>query len=308
MKPIRIVTVVAVTLSLAACPVGLHATETQLPLQSGDYLVTQASPEARHSEHNPTAQSFIFHVTGSGGIQTIARPPAIAAPRGIRALGQGQFVFADVGAIRVMASDGTVRTLYKGAPLILPRDVALDHDGGYVIADFFAKSIFKLTGAGKVATLHRGPPLRFPHGIDVDKEGNYVVADASGSLFRLTPQGAVAVVATGPPLVNVTDVKVDSDGNYIVTDIGFVIDDAGKVDLARSRNPAKLLKISPSGEVSVIARKPRAHFRAVALLPDGSYIVVDMMNAVYRITPDGSINVIYEGPPLRQPGGVAIVP
>ncbi len=50
------------------------------------------------------------------------------------------------------------------------------------------------------------------------------------------------------------------------------------------------------------------HLRAVALHPDRSYIVVDINNALYRITPDGTIKVIYEGDPLFQPAGVAIVP
>ncbi|HKX18372.1 MAG TPA: hypothetical protein VJT33_10225 [bacterium] len=58
----------------------------------------------------------------------------------------------------------------------------------------------------------------------------------------------------------------------------------------------------------MIAQQPGARFRAVALHPDGGYVVVGLNSAVYRITPDGKITVIFEGPPLHQPSGVAIVP
>jgi sugar lactone lactonase YvrE len=226
-------------------------------------------------------------------------------------------VFADVlaAAIKVMTSQGDITTVYAGSPLTGPKDVAIDRDGGYVVADFASfkagssATIFKLTKAGKITTIYNGRPLRQPHGIDVDKEGNYVVADHSGSVFRVSPRGHITVVATGRPLIGPQDVKIDHDGNYIVTDPGLVIDETtGLGDPARSRNPSRLLKITPNGQVSVIVMQPRARFRAVALHPDGSYIIVDMNNALYRITSDGTSKIIYEGAPLFQPAGVAIVP
>jgi hypothetical protein len=48
-------------------------------------------------------------------------------------------VFADVGeAIRIINSQGNIRTLHAGPPLTQPQDVAVDRDGGYGVADFDA--------------------------------------------------------------------------------------------------------------------------------------------------------------------------
>jgi sugar lactone lactonase YvrE len=317
MRPIGAVGVLTAGLLVATCAHDTYPSGTKSSFESGDYIITQESPEARHRDHSRSAESFIFDLTKSGEIRVIAKPPEIVAPRGIRAQNSALLVFADAlgAAIRVITSQGDIRTLHFGPPLTGPKDVAVDHDGGYVVADFETfrvgspAAVFKLTQTGKVTTIYSGQPLRQPHGIDVDKDGNYIIADHSGSIFRLSPQGRITLVATGPPLVGPQDVKVDRDGNYIVTDIGIVIDETtGLADRSRSRNPGKLLKITPSGEITIIAQRPMSRFRAVALHPDGSYIVVDMNNALYRITSDGTMEVIYEGAPLYQPAGIAIVP
>jgi sugar lactone lactonase YvrE len=317
MRSIKAVAVLTTILFVASCAQHLHPSGTKWSFESGDYIITQESPEARQRDRSRSAQSFIFHLTKSGEIRVIARPPEIVTPRGIRAQRSGQFVFADTlgVAIKVLTTQGDIKTIHAGPPLTGPRDVATDHDGGYVVADFETfragspAAIFKLTQTGKLTTIYNGRPLRQPHGIDVDRDGNYIIADHSASVFRLSPQGHITVVATGRPLVGPQDVKVDHDGNYIVTDIGLVIDETtGLADRTRSRNPGKLLKITPGGQVSVIAMRPMSRFRAIALHPDGSYIVVDMNDALYRITSDGTIKVIYEGDPLDQPAGIAIVP
>jgi sugar lactone lactonase YvrE len=300
----------------AAAPTALGAPAPASTFASGDYVLSQESPQARQQEQSRSAGSFIFHLTRTGQIDVMSKPPQITAPRGIRALGGDRFVFADAlgGAIRIVTAWGAITTLHSGAPLTEPKDVAADRGGGYVIADFDTfkanahGSIFKLTDAGKITTVASGPPLRWPHGIDVDAGGNYIVADHSGSVFRVSPQGKVTTVATGAPLVAPTDVKVDKDGNYIVTDIGIVLDENGRMDLEKSRHPGTLFKITSDGQVSTIARRPMARFRAVALHPDGGYVVVDFNSALYRIMADGNITVLFQGPPLHQPSGIAIVP
>lgn len=316
MRWIKIPAALAVIFWVASCA-SMQNSVTQVTLKSGDYIITQESPEARQRQQDKSAESYIFHLARGGSIQRMAQPPAIVAPRGIRAIDSERFVFADSldSAIKVISPQGSVTTLYSGSPLTAPKDVAIDRDGGYVIADFESfttsspASILKLSRDGKITPVYQGRPLQWPHGIDVDRNGNYIVADASGTLFRVHPQGAITPVFTGRPLINATDVKVDAQGNYIVTDIGVVIDGAtGLAVPSKSRNPGKLLKITPDGRVSPITVQPRARFRAVALHPDGSYIVVDMQNAIYRVTPEGTTTVLHQGRPLHQPAGIAIVP
>ena len=156
---IKAVSVLTVSLFVASCTHNMRRSGTESSFESGDYIVTQESPKARQTERSHSAQSFIFHVTKSGEIHTIAKPPEIVAPRGIRADRSGRFVFADVWgpAIRVMTSQGDITTIYAGSPLTSPKDVAIDHDGGYVVADFATFTSDRLTNGGPVATTVTAP-------------------------------------------------------------------------------------------------------------------------------------------------------
>ena len=284
-------------------------------IEKGDIVVTQESPRARQTQHSRTAGAAIFVLSPSGKVETIARPPAVTGPRGVRMDRDGSFVFADIMApgIGRLTRDGKVKWLHRGKPFKQPKDVAVDRDGGYVVADFpgfdrkTGAQIVKISPAGKISIVYRGAPLVWPHGIAVDNDGNYIIADHVCCIYRLTPGGKITLVAKGPPLIAPQDVKVDSDGNYIATDIGAVLDSHGRIDMARSRNPGKLLRVSPSGNVDVIARMFRTRLRAVALAPDHGYLVVDMThNAVHHCEPNGSCTKLHEGAPFMEPSGVAV--
>lgn len=287
------------------------------PITAGDFVITQESPRARQAAGDMTAGAAIFLLKPSGEITAIARPPRVSGPRGIRLDRDGTFVFADpIGAsIGRLARDGSVTTLWRGAPLHQPKDVAVDRDGGYLIADFpnfrtkDGARVLKLHPDGRMETLHEGGPLVWPHGIEVDEKGNVVIADHACCIYRLSPNGELNLVAAGGPLVSPQDIKVDRGGSYIVTDIGIVIGPDGKADRTRSRNPGKLLRVSPSGEVAVIARVPRARFRAVAPSVRGEWLVIDMMgDALLEFDSKGNRRTIYQGAPLSQPAGVVHVP
>ncbi len=102
----------AASLLIVAFGSNVRADGNAMSFQSGDYIITQESPEERQSAGSQSAGSFIFYLAQSGEMRTIASPPAIAGPRGIRALASGQFVFADVkgASIRIMNSQGNIRT------------------------------------------------------------------------------------------------------------------------------------------------------------------------------------------------------
>jgi sugar lactone lactonase YvrE len=307
-----------VTITAAACASGrITSLPPGVTIASGDYVITQESPRARHQARSRTAGAAIFLLKGSGDIRLIAEVPAIAGPRGIQAGKLGNLVFADAfaPAIRRITPRGTIETIYEGSPLMQPKDVAVDLDGSYVVADFDTfkdgarTAIFRVTQDGKVSVVYRGSPLVAPHGIAVDADGAYVIADHHCCIYRLTRAGKLTLVARGGPLVAPQDVKVDRDGNYIATDIGNVIDRAtGLVDRQASRHPAKLLRVTPDGQVSVIDAVPGARFRAVTLDAMGDYVVVDMNNAIYRYSRGGGRTVVYQGPPLSQPAGVVVAP
>lgn len=310
-------------LALLAAPIaraqtGSKPTPAAGRIEPGDYVITQESPAARQAARSRTAGSAVFLLKASGKIETLALPPAISGPRGIRQDRDGTLILVDAlaPAIVRISPDGTLKTVAQGAPLAQPKDIAVDSDGGYVIADFpsFASrsgaQILKLSQDGKITVLYSGAPLVWPHGIAVDGSGNYIIADHSCCLYRLTAAGQVTVIARGSPLVAPQDVKVDTDGSYVVTDIGLVLDSrTGRPDPELSRNPGKLLRITPEGLVTVLARMRMARFRAVAPARDDGYLVLEMMSStVYRYgTEGGEPAVVYRGAPLSQPSGIVQV-
>jgi sugar lactone lactonase YvrE len=318
LRALRVILLWGVTITAAACASGRIASLPQgVTIVPGDYVITQESPLARHQARSRIAGAAIFLLKPSGDIALIVEWPAIAGPRGIQADKLGNLVFADAfaPAIRKITPRGTIETIYEGSPLMQPKDVAVDLDGSYVVADFDTfkdgarTAIFRVTQDGKVSVIYSGNPLVAPHGIAVDADGAYVIADHRCCIYRLARGGKLTLVARGGPLVSPQDIKVDRDGNYIATDIGNVIDGAtGLVDRQASRHPAKLLRVTRDGRVSVIAEVPGARFRAVNLDARGDYVVVDMNNAIYRYSRDGRRSIVYQGAPLFQPAGVVVAP
>jgi sugar lactone lactonase YvrE len=318
LRSLRSILLSGFTITAAACASGRIASLPQgVVLAPGDYVITQESPLARHQARSWTAGAAIFLLKPSGDIRLIAEVPAIAGPRGIQADKLGNLVFADAfaPAIRRITPRGTIETVYEGSPLMQPKDVAVDLDGSYVVADFDTFKdgartvIFRVTQDGKVSVVYSCNPLVAPHGIAVDADGNYVIADHHCCIYRLTRAGELTLVARGGPLVGPQDIKVDRDGSYIATDIGVVIDRAtGLADRQASRHPAKLLRVMRDGQVSVIDSVPGARFRAVTFDAMGDYVIIDMNNAIYRYSRDGRRSVVYQGAPLFQPAGVVVVP
>ena len=68
------------------------------------------------------------------------------------------------------------------------------------------------------------------------------------------------------------------------------------------------VRVTPGGQVSVIAAVPGARFRAVTFDAKGDYVVVDMNNAIYRYSGDGRRSVVHQGAPLFQPAGIVVAP
>lgn len=294
-----------------------------------EFIVTQESPLARLQQRSKTAQSFVFYFRHDGAILLIAQPNAVLGPRGARTDKDGSVIFADFAAsgIKRLAANGQVTTVISGAPLTAPKDVAIAASGDLVIADF---DEFKDTSRRAVVlyrqatkdlkTIYAGKPLLWPHGVDIDRNGDYVIADVSGAIFRVTPTGQLTTVASGVPLIGPLDIKVQADGSYVVPDNQLGMDAASGQNNrpAQPPLPAKLFRVTPDGEISVIYQKRGSTFRAVANHPAGGWIVVDSSGgraggdgqsrgALIRVYPDGTARVLHEGAPFFNPAGVTII-
>lgn len=77
----------------------------------------------------------------------------------------------------------------------VPRGVAIDGSGNYIMTDSFGGRLFAVTPAG-AATLIAGG-LGNPNGVAIAPNGNYIVTDSlNHRLLSVTPQGAVSTIAS----------------------------------------------------------------------------------------------------------------
>jgi hypothetical protein len=81
-------------------------------------------------------------------------------------------VFADAfgPAIRKITPRGTIETIHEGPRLMQPKDVSVDLDGSYLVADFDTfkdgarTAIFRITQDGKVSVISTDGSWRRPSG------------------------------------------------------------------------------------------------------------------------------------------------
>jgi sugar lactone lactonase YvrE len=138
--------------------------------------------------------------------------------------------------------------------------------------------------------------------------GDLAVVDLGFSVF--TGDGALTLVdattgvqrtiATSTPLLDPSGIVVEAAGTMLVTE-------------ATNPQPgnAAVLAIEPrTGTVTTISTgAPIADPRGLAITNDGDLVVADSgAHAVYRIAmPDHFLEILAEGPPLRNPWGIAVV-
>ncbi len=230
--------------------------------------------------------------TGSNAIRTIAADGTVATlsgghhagfrdgdvgearfngPIGVAVTPSGEVVVADTynDRIRVISTDGTVRTLAGGA-------------NGY--ADGPANS------------------ARFdtPCGIGVDRAGNVYVADTGNNLIRfVAPSGLVTTVRPLPStgLFRPIAVAIDDAGTVYVTE------ESGQIVEIKPAVSARV--IAGSGVGFANGRASEAKFRApsgIAVLGPGRLVVTDRRNALVRVVEDPKRS------PLRPPASPTIQP
>lgn len=157
-------------------------------------------------------------------------------------------------------SDGTGGTAQFNGP----SGVAVDGTGNVYVADFYGKTIRKITPGGVVTTLAgsggmigsedgTGSAARFngPMGVAVDGSGNVYVADLYNCTIRkVTPAGVVTTLAGKASSVGAAD-GTGSAARFNYPN-GLAVDSAGYVYVADTYNDM-IRKISPAGVVTTLA-------------------------------------------------------
>jgi streptogramin lyase len=119
----------------------------------------------------------------SGALTTIAGN--LGGPLRVAEDFDGSFLITSGNSLRRVTPTGTVTTV-ASAPMVRPFGVAVDLTGDYLVADDFARVIWRITPTGVVAPIFSGPPLQLPQGVAVFSDGDYAVIDGlTDSVFRI---------------------------------------------------------------------------------------------------------------------------
>jgi uncharacterized protein (TIGR03437 family) len=192
--------------------------------------------------------------SGDGGAATAAQ---LNLPYGLAADAAGYLYIADLGNSRVrrVAPDGAISTVAgngsKGsaaegvtatqAPLLTPRNVAVDSVGNLYISEFEGHRVRRVSLDGKMSTvagdgvaglggdngLATVAQLSYPAGLAVDSAGAVYVADSgNGRIRKILPSGSITTVlgaTAATALETPTAVAVDSAGTLFVVDSAVVV-------------------------------------------------------------------------------------
>jgi hypothetical protein len=153
--------------------------------------------------------------------------------------------------IRVVETDGDIRTVagngrtgYAGdgrsalrTALGHPHDALWRHEGELLIADSHNGAIRRVDGRGLISTFATG--FSAPVDLDPGPEGSVYVADARSGVYRVSADGAERELVT----------RAD-------TPVGVAADDAGNVYIAELEGRKRVLRLSPTGGLTVLA-EPR---------------------------------------------------
>ena len=255
--------------------------------------------------------------------------------------------------------EGDVNFFGDGGPathaqLDSPQGVLALPDGGLLVSDTANNKVRRVRPDGSIATAagtgrpafggDAGPAtaaaLHLPIGLAVLPDGGYLIADAgSDRVRRVLPDGRIVTVAgngrhrfagDGGPAVAAS--LSCPEGLAVLRDGGFLIADSGN---------NRVRRVWPDGHISTVAGSGSVGFsgdggpattaklrwpQAVAVLPDGGFLVADTFNNRVRcVFPDGRIRSIAgngrrsgspdfanggdpTGAAITQPDSVAVLP
>lgn len=156
---------------------------------------------------------------------------------------------------------GVVTTVAQGPPLGRVYDVAVDHDGTYLVIDEgtqgTAKALYRVTRSGSVTPIWQGPPLQLPHGVALLHDGDYAVIDGIVDVVYRIPRagGSPAVMAGAPNIINPDSLCSDFEGGVMLAE---ELASGRRLDhIDRFGTVTPLLAPAPFSNLEGIARAPR---------------------------------------------------
>ena len=252
-------------------------------------LLRRVTPDGAVSPLAGSAQAGFADGTGSEA--------RFGSSLGLAIDGDGNVLVADASnrAIRKVTPQGAVSTTYREQPLypVAPFGIGVDGGGRIVYTALYA-----LFSAGTPARIVAGTAVASQDGlfnasassISVDSRGDILKADYTGStLTRITPSGTVIGFAGGTGALSIPKPPgglfigrqtVDAADN--VYQLHYRYDVPGTGGFSSS-----ILKITPSGDISVRAQSTSV-FSGLTADGSGSVYFIDQAGpAIRRLTPAG---------------------
>ncbi len=211
--------------------------------------------------------------------------------------------FADLAGDAIVAPFGSA-TVFRVTPggAVIPfgsltasgdRGVTVGHDGAF----YFTRDnrVERIPTTGGASSLFATLPFSNATGItwhpDLDR---YLVVDQTHRIYQVTPSGAASVYYTGTPGQAFDSVDYDpSGGAYALT-----------------FNTRELITIDTSGPpvATVLATLPPGDTYDVIREASGDYFATSYSNnAVYRVTPAGTVTTFSTSPDLTAPFRIGAV-
>jgi gluconolactonase len=229
-------------------------------------------------------------------------------PEGVACgLNGGVFAGGEAGQIYGISMDGAVKQIASTGGFIY--GVALDANDNVYACDFGFARVARVSPSGIVETYSTGTdarPMRVPNFPAFDGAGNLYVTDSGewgaddGVIYRIVPGGwteAWSELAPGFP----NGCALSQDGGWL-----YVIESRRRTI---SRIP--VATDGSAGSPELVADLAGSQPDGLAFAIDGSlYVGCYRPDRVYRIPPDGVVEVIAEDPDgvvLNQPTNVAFV-
>jgi len=234
-------------------------------------------------------------------------------------LDAGEVVFSDTAtsaaapAIRILAHDGSVRTVYEGGRLNYPSGVLIDRDGSILVVDYHGDGsstnrVLRLPPSGGQVEVISNAGLNDCFMLTRGPLGQLYVSDGYSGVVEVLEDGAV--------------VPFSGSGNPFSNPIAFGLDlrPGGEVLLAEaptagSTPPGSIWQIAADGTRSLLVSDP-LYLRSpqdLAFALDGSIFVThfdqyesEQAPRLVRLRPNASAKVVHDGLPLRKPKGVAV--
>ena len=220
--------------------------------------------------------------------------------------------------------------------LVYPVDLIAAPDGGFVVADFKAHGLLRLSADGDVVPLLQGEglprtPLYGARAVVAAPDGNgWLVADpATFGLYRVDARGELSTITTeldipqGLARFDDTSVLVSDLRSGLGAVLRVTLD--GRVTTFAEIPSPKGIVADGDDAFAVVSHGERALYRVdrqgrfralyvgdpldfphdVVRDPDGSFVVTDgYASALFRIGRDGTIATLAQGAPLVAPQGI----